>query len=410
MKKEKQTVSGTRVMRLNRFLGTKYGILCICILEDLLLFFLAQYITNVILRFPEWLRDLDHPELYIGIRQFFPDINLIAEHPVTKWIYLGIVLLMLIVDAVTVYQFKVAYSEEQLNQGQKGVSRWTTNEEIKAQYTEIPDRDLPFPGHGGTIVSRIGKKLYIDDSLTNNLIIGITRSGKGEMFVVPSIDVYSRAEEKTSMVITDPKLELFKMSKSTLEEVELDISNQKFDGENTYRFTALETNAGPLKVKPILEEMDWVILQIEGIPEKFAEISLRMEMEDDETAGVVKMYTNVNEVARVNAIEKKDRNGYLAQRYEQEILGYESEIREWNGKIVEAEDKISTIEQEIQEMKAKEEYQTDAQIEDTENMISEAQNEILATEEAIVEYEVDIKERQQRIQNVQLQLNELKQE
>ena len=125
---------------------------------------------------------------------------------------------MLIVDAVTVYQFKVAYSEEQLNQGQKGVSRWTTNEEIKAQYTEIPDRDLPFPGHGGTIVSRIGKKLYIDDSLTNNLIIGITRSGKGEMFVVPSIDVYSRAEEKTSMVITDPKLELFKMSKATLEE------------------------------------------------------------------------------------------------------------------------------------------------------------------------------------------------
>lgn len=223
MKKEKQTVSGTRVMRLNRFLGTKYGIICICILEDLLLFFLAQYITNVILRFPEWLRDLDHPELYIGIRQFFPDINLIAEHPVTKWIYLGIVLLMLIVDAVTVYQFKVAYSEEQLNQGQKGVSRWTTNEEIKAQYTEIPDRDLPFPGHGGTIVSRIGKKLYIDDSLTNNLIIGITRSGKGEMLVVPSIDVYSRAEEKTSMVITDPKLELFKMSKATLEERGYDV-------------------------------------------------------------------------------------------------------------------------------------------------------------------------------------------
>ena len=114
---------------------------------------------------------------------------MIAEHPVTKWIYLGIVLLMLIVDAVTVYQFKVAYSEEQLNQGQKGVSRWTTNEEMTAQYTESPDRDRPFPGHGGTIVSRIGKKLYIDDSLTNNLIIGITRSGKGEMFVVPSIDV-----------------------------------------------------------------------------------------------------------------------------------------------------------------------------------------------------------------------------
>lgn len=40
---------------------------------------------------------------------------------------------------------------------------------------------------------------------------------KGEMFVIPSIDVYSRAEKKTSMIITDPKMELYKCSKETLE-------------------------------------------------------------------------------------------------------------------------------------------------------------------------------------------------
>ena len=82
--------------------------------------------------------------------------------------------------------------------------------------SRIPDRDETFHGAGGTIISRIGKTLYIDDTLTNNLIIGITRSGKGEMFVIPSIDVYSRAEEKTSMVITDPKMELYKTSKKDL--------------------------------------------------------------------------------------------------------------------------------------------------------------------------------------------------
>ena len=42
------------------------------------------------------------------------------------------------------------------------------------------------------IISRMGKKLYIDESPANNLIIGLTRSGKGEMFAVPSVDVYSR--------------------------------------------------------------------------------------------------------------------------------------------------------------------------------------------------------------------------
>lgn len=61
--------------------------------------------------------------------------------------------------------------------------------EIQKQYTKIPDRDKPFPGYGGTIISRMGNDLYIDQSLTNNLIIGITRSGKGEMFVLPTIDV-----------------------------------------------------------------------------------------------------------------------------------------------------------------------------------------------------------------------------
>ena len=101
---------------------------------------------------------------------------------------------------------------------QKGCARWTTTKELKRQYSRIPDRDKVFPGYGGTIVSRIGKHLFIDTDLTNNLCIGITRSGKGEMYVIPSIDVYSRAEKKTSMVVLDPKTELYKTSKETLEE------------------------------------------------------------------------------------------------------------------------------------------------------------------------------------------------
>lgn len=121
-------------------------------------------------------------------------------------------------NVMTIYQIRTSHSEKNFNTNQKGSARWTTNREIKEQYRGIPDRDETFPGAGGTIISRIGKTLYIDDALTNNLIIGITRSGKGEMFVIPSIDVYSRAEEKTSMVITDPKMELYKTSKKTLEE------------------------------------------------------------------------------------------------------------------------------------------------------------------------------------------------
>lgn len=57
----------------------------------------------------------------------------------------------------------------------------------------------------------------VDDSAVNNLIIGTTRSGKGEMFVFPTIDAYSRGTEKPSMVFNDPKGELYRASKETLE-------------------------------------------------------------------------------------------------------------------------------------------------------------------------------------------------
>ena len=133
-------------------------------------------------------------------------------------IYFPLIIILIVflvfLDIYTAYKMKVAWSEEYFNIGQKGNERWTTDEEIKAQFLEIPEKNESFPGYGGTIVSRIKDKLYIDTSPVNNLVIGITRSGKGEMYVFPSIDVYSRAEKKASMVINDMKLELYKSSKN----------------------------------------------------------------------------------------------------------------------------------------------------------------------------------------------------
>ncbi|MED4287193.1 type IV secretory system conjugative DNA transfer family protein, partial [Priestia megaterium] len=45
----------------------------------------------------------------------------------------------------------------------------------------------------------------------------ITRSGKGETFVFPTIDIYSRAEKQPSLIVNDPKAEILAASKETLE-------------------------------------------------------------------------------------------------------------------------------------------------------------------------------------------------
>ncbi|WP_159565753.1 VirD4-like conjugal transfer protein, CD1115 family, partial [Exiguobacterium sp. 8A] len=87
----------------------------------------------------------------------------------------------------------------------------------------VPEAGERFPGKGGFPVSRRRRKdgrydIYIEDDAYNFLIYGMTRSGKGETAIFPSIDLYSRAEKQSSMVLHDPKGELYTASRATLEE------------------------------------------------------------------------------------------------------------------------------------------------------------------------------------------------
>lgn len=90
---------------------------------------------------------------------------------------------------------KVNYrSDENLAYGQKGDSRFTTIEELKEQYREIPEKTEVFEGYGGVPVAHYKDKYYIDVDTVNTALIGVSRSGKGEMIVVVMIDNLSRAK------------------------------------------------------------------------------------------------------------------------------------------------------------------------------------------------------------------------
>ena len=121
------------------------------------------------------------------------------------------------------FNFKASFND--IKEGQKGTSRFTERYEIREQYKCVNEVETieermsgGYEGKGGVIIARECYKLFIDDSPTNNLIIGTTRSGKGELFVFPTIDLYSRAKEKASLVVNDPKGELYSASKEILEQ------------------------------------------------------------------------------------------------------------------------------------------------------------------------------------------------
>ncbi|MBM6647095.1 VirD4-like conjugal transfer protein, CD1115 family [Bacillus sp. RIT 809] len=176
------------------------------------MFLIANFLLNLAL---ELIRttfsDLLHPKPFhmdIGFLFRMP----IAEHPIY---YMLVFLVVIGTIARTVYKLRSSFKN--LNNHEKGSSRFTTVEELKKQYRSVPDREESFEGGGGVVISRLDDKVFIDDSPVNNLIIGTTRSGKGETFVFPTIDVYSRAEHKPSLIINDPKGEIFSASKETLE-------------------------------------------------------------------------------------------------------------------------------------------------------------------------------------------------
>ncbi|MCP3763729.1 type IV secretory system conjugative DNA transfer family protein [Domibacillus sp. A3M-37] len=131
-------------------------------------------------------------------------------------IMLGLIgLLSAAVSSFATYKFLTNFGK--IGKDQKGSSRFTTLKEIKEQYKAVPELADRYSGGGGVPVSRHRDKIFIDDSAVNNLIIGTTRSGKGETFIFPTIDIYSRAEKQPSMIFNDPKGELYAASKQTLE-------------------------------------------------------------------------------------------------------------------------------------------------------------------------------------------------
>ncbi|MBY6889365.1 type IV secretory system conjugative DNA transfer family protein [Clostridium botulinum] len=130
---------------------------------------------------------------------------------------------MIIIGITFLFYGKLNHgSVDNIAYGQKGDSRFATIKEIKQQYIAIPEKAIPgknelYEGIGGVPISYYKSNFYIDVDTVNTLVLGASRSGKGETFVFPLIDILSRAKVQSNMVVNDPKGELFSASKETLE-------------------------------------------------------------------------------------------------------------------------------------------------------------------------------------------------
>lgn len=170
------------------------------------------------------------------------------------------------------------------NHNEEGDDRFATVKEIHQQYKKVPNKTETYPGEGGVpvlhetrkslsgltlgsqmlwqnrtfsrymtnaerilgIYAKASGDYYIDDSTTNMLGIGMTRSGKGEGHITTTMDVNSRAEIQPSMVIADPKGEHYQSSYKTMRRRGYDVnvlSFQNMDWSMSYNPLALAIDA-----------------------------------------------------------------------------------------------------------------------------------------------------------------------
>ena len=135
--------------------------------------------------------------------------------PLTMIVYLAI--LILVFTSVSSYFFdrEKGFGISTAPKKEKGYSRWATDKEMKKNLKKIDPRAESTTYAGVPLINN-GKEIWVDAGEWHNLVIGSTASGKTESIVQPMVKTLAKAGE--SMIITDPKGEIYERNAEELKE------------------------------------------------------------------------------------------------------------------------------------------------------------------------------------------------
>lgn len=193
------------LFRFNLFISNPIVLTILFFLILIIGFLLANYVINFIYLLFGNLKNLIkgaiEPSLIFSFSNAF---HFLLER---KYIYVIVAAAIAVYAAFFVIKINISYKDFDVSQ--KGSDRWANTEELREQYKAIPMKDEMWESsRGGIIISRDGNKFLVDEEPGHNLVVGTTRSGKGEMFVKPNIEVLSRCSCKPSLIVAESKLDV----------------------------------------------------------------------------------------------------------------------------------------------------------------------------------------------------------
>ena len=102
----------------------------------------------------------------------------------------------------------------------KGYSRWAKEKEIKKELKFV-DPTAQKTNVGGVPLILKDNEIWVDDGEYHNLVIGATGSGKTQTVIFPTVELLAKNRE--SMIITDPKGEIYEKTANMLKDKGYDI-------------------------------------------------------------------------------------------------------------------------------------------------------------------------------------------
>ena len=136
-------------------------------------------------------------------------------------LFMFVIALILIFTSVSSYIFNkekgkgfgIKVGEKQ----ESGYARWSTDKEIKNDTNvEKVDPKADTLSAAGIPLINNGKEIWVDNGEYHNLVIGSTGSGKTQTVVKPMVNLLAKKGE--SMIITDPKGEIYKYAAAALKD------------------------------------------------------------------------------------------------------------------------------------------------------------------------------------------------
>lgn len=101
------------------------------------------------------------------------------------------------------------------NKKDSGYARWAKKAEIEKDLVKVDPKAYTADA-AGLVVINDGKNMWVDNGEAHNIIIGATGSGKTQAVVFPMVQ--SLAKKGESMIITDPKGEIYEQTGTMLRE------------------------------------------------------------------------------------------------------------------------------------------------------------------------------------------------